>query len=1649
MHKLKRILYLFIAVCLTIVFVKTALSYEETYLITFGNQASTEEGDDDFFQIIFIRLPKDYPKPIFVRIFDADCGGERDALYNGVWDTQTRFRLFGGKGAFSQKAFQMKSPDIKDIEKGSLIVDKTFGIDPFQDNQWSNLATIKASQGHVLDNFSYFKLVIEGIKGDDGNTFLVEVSTTETRNMPPDNVLLFTFSPTIHLPDRHVFSEMRLIVPPNTPEIIVHNFDLYSAHISVETRFRTQLHVDASGQNEWCKSAVSLNPNEPGYCAIRFKGGKEMPNDGTFYVTDHQEKMLPIELPIRILRQNKRPDIKVNVKSLSNCTSVMFDASETTDPENDAMTFVWEFGDGTKGKGIRTTHEFPSPGLFETTLMVTDDAGQVYNSVLKTIPVRINQKPVASAGNNVVAAPGVDIEFDASQSTDADGQIIRYFWDFGDGYKLQGKVVSHAYNKPDVYVAELRVEDDSENPCNSNTDQREIQINARPVVEIGKNRIASPNQTIEFDANNSKDSDGRIVSFVWDMGDETKLSGQQITHAYQKPGTYTVHLLITDNSNVQNSTNEDSLSVFVNDHPVANAGKDFHVSALETIHFDGRKSYDNDGNIILYEWDFGDGEKANGKQVKHAYRQPGKYTVQLTVTDDSTSTSNKHSDKAVVIINYPPVSNAGEDQWLTSSEVQFDATKSKDHDGSIISYDWNFGDGQTGKGSTPVHVYASPGTYVAYLTVTDDSKTSTQSDTDAVTIVVNATPIADAGPDQVVTPGETFQLDGSLSIDPDGSIQKYIWHLGDGKTVEQAKLEYRYTTPGCYGVLLEVHDNSFHKQAVHFDEVLIYVNHPPVAVAGSDQLVAPHQEIVFDAKQSYDLDGKIIAWQWTFSDQEKTLDQPIVKRSFDHPGIYTAKLQVTDSSQVNNSVVQDQVTIHVNHPPVANPGKNIHTHRKEIFLDGSASSDADGHLLNFFWDLGDGSPIQKGRQITHHYASGGIYPVILTVDDGTQLNNARSNASITIQINESPIANAGENRTVCAGSVVIFNGAASIDPEGGTMNYEWNFGDGTSKTGINPTKTFFSGGIYPVILRVTDDSGLSQGNTDTDQVVITVAESPVADAGQDQTVCAGMMVQFDGSKSTDIDGLVNQFHWDFGDGTSGGGPNPTHAYLRSGKYRVELSITGDRVGNCDFTDTDEMYVTVYDAPTAKFTAVSAAAEGLPVTFDASMSNGNGADISQWNWDFGDDHNASGKKVDHVFTKAGTYIISLTITTETQTECNQAIAHSVININAQPKAIAGNDRTIGVNEWTLFDASQSVDPDGAISQYLWDFGDGTKGKGVSVRHQYQQSGTYTVGLIVTDNTNVINNQSSSRLTVIVNEAPVPKIIVIQPEKRIYPPFATNLCLEEQITLSGKLSTDSDGDSLEYYWQMGDGQRLSGETIKHNYQKPGKYTVVLTVNDNKKTINSQVMTTVDIIVNEKPLAHAGIDQIVSPNQIFTLDAGVSLDPDGRITEYRWEYNKRTIGSGSLIKHSFKEPGTYMIQLTTFDDSQLSCNQSTDSLTIRVNAPPVPLITVSQLKFQPSKNSTTVYQMVAQQEGPVMVYVGGSHDEIWFSAQDSYDPDKDLLTFQWDFGDNTQAMGQIVKHTFFKPGEYDVALVVNDGQNVDVSRQTKHIQVIAKKR
>ena len=170
--------------------------------------------------------------------------------------------------------------------------------------------------------------------------------------------------------------------------------------------------------------------------------------------------------------------------------------------------------------------------------------------------------------------------------------------------------------------------------------------------------------------------------------------------------------------------------------------------------------------------------------------------------------------------------------------------------------------------------------------------------------------------------------------------------------------------------------------------------------------------------------------------------------------------------------------------------------------------------------------------------------------------------------NNPPVADAGGPYTGTEDTDVTFDGSGSSDPDGDTLTYSWDFGDGSNGSGVNPTHVYTAGGTYTVSLVVNDGKVNSIPSTTT-ATIAEVNDPPVADAGPDQYALVGETVTFDGSASYD-DGSITSYDWTFGDGTTGSGETSTHAYSSAGTFTVTLRVTD----NSSDQATDEAIVTV-------------------------------------------------------------------------------------------------------------------------------------------------------------------------------------------------------------------------------------------------------------------------------------------------------------------------------------------------------------------------------------------------------------------------------------------------------------------------------------------
>lgn len=1584
-------------------------------MVVYGPEAPTREGDADHVERIFVSLPAAMAEPLYLRVFDPEPAGANDTRYGGPAPTRTGFRLSGGAGAFSGApapaavadgaAPEPPAAEYLGFAGGRVLAERAFDSASPTDGAWVTLAPLRAADGEVIDGRAYFRLDVIGEAGDDGNAFTVEASLSPDRSEPAPGVRLFAHQATVRWPERSDPTEVRFAAPEGEP-LRLQSFDAAEGELALVSTFGEE-RLRASGQDRWTVAEFAA---PGGTAAITLRGGTESPNDVTLALFDAAGRPVELEMPPRPATEAARPVAVAVARPLADCSTVAFDASGSSGTP--PLGFAWDFGDGSGSDLPVLAHRYAAPGRYEAELRVLEPGDRIARGATARVPVHVRPAPVAVAGDPVTAAPGEEVSFDGGASRPSDSPITGFAWSFGDGAGAKRAAARHGYAAPGLYRAVLRVEDGSDHPCDFGVATRLVTVNFPPVPEAGEAQSAATGQPVVLGGGASYDVDGAIGRYAWDFGDGSGAEGATVTHAYAAPGRYVATLTVTDDSGVANATATDTVAIAVNAPPVpAIAGPDRPIAVGEVAELDAGGSADPDGAILSWSWDFGDGATGEGRTAQYAWAAPGVYPVTLTVTDDSATGSAVARTTFPVTVSAAPVADAGPDQVVAVSEVGFDGGGSRDPDGRITAWDWDFGDGATATGERVRHAYARPGVYEVALVVTDDSGAPLNVARDTMQVTVNAAPIADAGPDLIAAPGQEVVLDGSGSVDPDGSIVDWLWRFADGSEAHGVRVARAFDAPGLQPVTLTVRDDTGLAEAFDVDEAIVAVNAPPVAVAGPERLVEPGVPVRFDAGGSYDPDGRIAAWRWDFDDLAEPVMAAVTERSYAVPGVHSAQLTVVDASGAPNATATAEVAIRVNHPPVAEAGPEVVTDQLYVTLDAGGSSDADGDRLIPTWDFGDGSPPAVGERVTHVYPRSGIFPVKLTVDDGTGLGNAIAVDATRVLIAARPVAVAGGNRDVCSGDAILFDASGSSDPDGGLLRYAWDFGDGTRSDIVNPSKTYERPGVYAVTLTVRDESGLDNG-VDSDRIAALVREAPIADAGAPLLACTNQTVRFDGSGSSDADGAVNAFSWNFGDGSSGGGERPTHVFEHPGSYTVTLTITGDARGACGALDTDETTVEVIEAPRLALDGPDRVAAGASAAYAASLAGDADTAGASFAWDFGDGTTATGPNVSHAFAAAGAAVVTVSAQLPAANEgCGLIETRKRVEVNAAPEPVFTAPERVAAGAAVLFDAAGTRDPDGAITGFDWDFGDGATARGVQAQHRYAAPGSYEVRLTVTDDAGVANSQAEAVRRVEV--APAPSAGLAAPAA---------LCPGEPHawTVAGAAA------DLKAAWLFGDAVAAEGPAAEFAFDKPGVFPVSVTLDDGGGLASSRRTEEVYVRVNRPPVAEAGPDRVVCPGDSLVFDAGSSADEDGRITGWAWAFSDGVVLEGPRVERVFDTPGAREVVLTVTDDSGSACASGSDGAAVLVNAPPV-------VDAGPDRT----------------VPVGGANDVAVFDAGAARDPDGQGVVVSWDFGDGTRAQNAVTRHRYAKAGEYVVKVEARDGTGLacGVASDTATVKALAR--
>ncbi|MGQ0828815.1 MAG: PKD domain-containing protein [Bacteroidota bacterium] len=980
--------------------------------------------------------------------------------------------------------------------------------------------------------------------------------------------------------------------------------------------------------------------------------------------------------------------------------------------------------------------------------------------------------------------------------------------------------------------------------CPSVKDTMYVTITSAPIVNAG------PDDTVC--ANNSAVSlngsvQGGAFTGVWvTTGSGTFTPNNTTLNATYNPSSADTTAgsvrLILSASNLGNCLTEyDTMVVTITDAPNVNAGGNIFACVGDNVTLNGSVT----GGATTGVWSTsGTGAFTPSTTTLNAIYTPSPAdTLAGTVTLVLTSTNNNNclavTDTVTITITPKPVVNAGPDQTVCANNA-------------IVSLNGSV----TGATTTGIWTTTGTGTFSPNDTALNATYTASAADTasgqviltltstfacairDSLILTITDGPSVMAGPDQIVCKGvDTVQLNGTVS----GATTKGIWTtLGSGTffpTDSTLNAKYAFgsadTIAGFVRLVLTSTNNGTCNATT--DTVLIRITTIPVVNVGPDRSIC--------ANVSENLNGTITGGSgtgiWTtlgsgvFTPSATTLNAAYTFSATDTATGNVTLILTATASCINKA---DTVNITISNAPVVSATTSITP------CGTSTTIPLNGTVINaggVIWNtLGAGtfSPADTVLNPTYNLSpaeiSSGRVTIILT---STQ-NGACNPATDTLQINITPrpIVNAGPDQHLCDGNPnILLTGTVT----GGTTTGRWT-SNGTGTFFINDTTLNViyiasvadtTAGIVNFVLTSTNNG---QCLAQSDTLVVIWSARPVVNAGPDQSVCrSSLPITLNGI----ITGGTATGRWT-GNGTGTYSPsdsalNATYMPSAADIARGFVNFTLTSTNGCAVVS-DVVRINIRPQPNANWNT-SNTCNTLSVIFTNTSTVSTGSIVS-WNWNFGDFTTSTLQSPVHAYSSAGTYTVSLIVTTN----------FGCIDTTTQTITLRDLTANFGFvvicqNREVFFTDSSLTGTDSIVS-WQWDFDDGQQSILQNPSHIYSAIGSYYVRLIVTSASGCTDTIFK---TVTLTAPPVASFTVSD----------LNPSMLENINF-----TDGSTDAATWSWNFGDGNTSTTQNPSHAYTTAGNFTIKLVVTSLYGCMDS---VTMDLPV--EPIYTPDVPTIFTPN------------------------------------------------------------------------------------------------------------------------------------------------------------------------------------------
>jgi gliding motility-associated-like protein len=897
------------------------------------------------------------------------------------------------------------------------------------------------------------------------------------------------------------------------------------------------------------------------------------------------------------------------------------------------------------------------------------------------------------------------------------------------------------------------------------------------------------------------------------------------------------------------------------------------------------------GNPKFWNWDFGNGSLSSVQNPTVTYGAPGTYTVTLVVRNPD---GTKGITKTGFITVYPSPTIAFSSNLTIGCapvNIQF-ADGSSPGSGTITAWQWDFGDGGTSTVKNPAHNYTATGFYNVTLAATSSSGCKAIATVNRYIRIVSGVK-ADFNNNKPVTCQPPYNITFANQSSGPGNMT-FQWNLGNGTNSAQSSPATTYAATGTYNVTLTATSEFGCSNTIT----------KPVALDGTSTSIKVPDSVCENTPILFENNSSIAPQKtnWEFGNglqSTKTNDNTV----YTAPGNYTVKLFNTYSSCKDSAVK----VIYVKPSPVIDfkvlnavackPPLNV------TFQDASPVP-----ITKWEWDFGDGGT-GTGSPVNHQYNSPGNFNVsaVFTDDKGCE---GKISKPAVIQI----VSPTVQIKNVPAGGCVpyTYTTDADVSAVDGVDTYTWDFGDGTVITGTDPkvSHLYTATGKYNITLTVTTKGGCTVTATEVDGVK--VGTPPAASFSLSATdVCASEAVKF-----TDLTPQpVDEWSWNFGDGTTSPLQNPSHTFADSGNYVITLTAFNNRCPNTSSAQTVHI-----KPPIAKFIP-HITCGNLTVTFE-DKSHTDSHEAIGYTWEFGTPVPATNNTIGNTsfnFPAFNTpYPVTLTVT-------NGGCTNSYTETVNLVKQIADFKVAPTVCRGANFPVTSTNDPQ-FIKSYAWSIDPGTYTPAdATYTANIPTVGPHSIGLTITDINGCTDTQVKPNIVTVV--APVANFTAGSPGG----------CKDAMITFNDQSTLSSAGSPITKWtfdFKDGNTQSFTTAPFTHTYADTGEYVPKLTIEDAMGCIDTSRLADTLFISTPQPWFYSNLTTICPQSDIQFTDSST-----GKGLTYLWDFGNG--GTTSTAKNPVFSYGgndsSYSVKLVITDRG--GCKDSVTRTNYITTIKPIP--------------------------------------------------------------------------------------------------------------